>query len=54
MEMSENKQKMLRGELYHAFTPELVADRRRCTVACERYNTKGEVDRRKQVELWRE
>ncbi|KAF1809117.1 trimeric LpxA-like protein [Eremomyces bilateralis CBS 781.70] len=54
MEISENRQRMLRGELYHAFTPELVAARRRCAQACERYNNKGEVDRRKQVELWRE
>ncbi|KAF2270257.1 maltose O-acetyltransferas-like protein [Lojkania enalia] len=54
MEMSENKQKMLRGELYHAFTPELVAARARCKHACARYNTAGEVSRRRLTELWRD
>ncbi len=51
--MSENKQKMLRGELYHAFTPELVAERARCRHACDRLNNAAEVPRRRLVELWR-
>lgn len=56
MALSENKQKMLRGELYHAFTPELIAERDRCAQALKRYNSAsaGEVSRRRQVELWRE
>lgn len=53
-EMSENRRKMLRGELYHAFTPELVADRARAKHACARYNNAGEVPRRKLTELFRE
>ena len=50
----ENKRKMLRGELYHAFSPELVAARTRCQYACRRYANAGEVPRRRLVELWRE
>ncbi len=52
--MSENKQRMLRGELYHAFTPELVTERARCRHACDRLNNAGEVPRRRLVELWRD
>jgi hypothetical protein len=54
MELSENKQKMLRGELYHAFVPELEADRARCGRACARYNNAGDVSRRRLTELFRE
>lgn len=54
MAVSENKQKMLRGELFHAFTPEFVAARARCKHACARYNNAGEVPRRKLTELFRE
>lgn len=53
--LSENKQKMARGELYHAFTPELMADRARGKAAMRRYNAAvGEVSRRETVRLWRE
>ncbi|MCJ1246002.1 hypothetical protein MMC30_003206 [Trapelia coarctata] len=51
--MSENKQKMLRGELYYAFTPELLNERTRAKHACHKYNTAGEMTRRQRVELWR-
>lgn len=55
MAMSENMQKMLRGELYHAFTPELIALRARCKHACLRYNNAGEqTSRRRMAELFRE
>ncbi|KAF2678157.1 maltose O-acetyltransferas-like protein [Lentithecium fluviatile CBS 122367] len=54
MELSDNKRNMLRGELYHAFTPELVADRARCKHACTRYNNAGDVSRRKLTELFRD
>ncbi|KAF2204283.1 maltose O-acetyltransferas-like protein [Delitschia confertaspora ATCC 74209] len=54
MAVSENKQKMLNGELYYAFTPELNAARARCKHACARYNNAGEVSRRRLVELWRD
>lgn len=54
MATSENKARALRGELYYAFTPELVNARRRASLACTRYNNAGEITRRRQVELWRE
>lgn len=57
MPISENKARSLRGELYHAFTSELVAERRRCARACTKYNKAGEdetMTRRRQVELWKE
>lgn len=54
MELSENKKRMARGELYHAFTPELVAERARCKHAWTRYNNAGDVPRRKLTELFRE
>ncbi|KAF9737754.1 hypothetical protein PMIN06_012412 [Paraphaeosphaeria minitans] len=54
MDLSGNKQKMLRGELYHAFVPELVADRARCGHACTRYNNAGDVSRRRLTELFRD
>ncbi|KAH7344328.1 maltose O-acetyltransferase-like protein [Pyrenochaeta sp. MPI-SDFR-AT-0127] len=54
MSPSENKQRMARGELYHAFTPELVAERARCKHACAQYNNAGEVPRRKLTELFRD
>ncbi|KAL2808824.1 trimeric LpxA-like protein [Aspergillus granulosus] len=45
------KDKMLRGELYHAFTPQLIAERARCRLACTRFNNAGEVSRRRAIEL---
>src|SRR5438045_5504525 len=50
----ENKARMLRGELYYAFSPLLYAERNRCHHACNRFNTAGDVPRRRLVELWRE
>lgn len=53
--LSENKQKMARGELYHAFTPELAAERTRCKAAMRVYNAAaGEASRRETVRLWRQ
>lgn len=47
--------KALRGELYHAFVPEMVAARKRCKAACNRLNNAGDgVSRRELVEMWRE
>ena len=54
MALSENKQRMARGELYTAFTPELIAERARCKHACARYRDAGDVSRRKLTELFRE
>ncbi|KAK9236700.1 trimeric LpxA-like protein [Lipomyces kononenkoae] len=53
--LSDNKQKMARGELYHAFTPELIAERARCKAALLAYNASiGVASRRETVRLWRE
>ncbi|KAI9764505.1 MAG: hypothetical protein M1835_007559 [Candelina submexicana] len=54
MATKTEKEKMLSGELYFAFVPELVAARRRAFHACNRYNNAGEVSRRRLVELWRD
>lgn len=54
MEASENKQRSLRGELYHAFTPELLAARRQCAAARAKYNNTSDLTRRQQITLWRE
>ncbi|KAL4807371.1 trimeric LpxA-like protein [Aspergillus unguis] len=48
------KDKMLRGELYRAFTPDLVAERARCRRACTRFNNAGEVSRRRLIELYKD
>ncbi|EER45857.1 acetyltransferase [Histoplasma capsulatum H143] len=48
------REKMLRGELYRAFTPDLIAARTKCKWACKRFNDSEEVSRRRQVELWRD
>ncbi|GAA5978397.1 hypothetical protein JCM11641_004677 [Rhodosporidiobolus odoratus] len=50
----ENRARMVRGELYTAFVPDLTADRRRASQACSVYNRVAtEVSRREQVELMR-
>src|SRR4051812_15230505 len=35
---STEKERMLNGELYHAFTPELIEERERCRAACWKFN----------------
>jgi hypothetical protein len=46
------KAKMLRGELYWSFFPELVRERAACAQACRRFNTQPEdISRREQIEL---
>ncbi|KAE9989226.1 hypothetical protein EG327_002963 [Venturia inaequalis] len=48
--------KMLRGELYYSFGPEMSAARRRCAQACKKFNRAAEeedITRRHQVQLWR-
>ncbi|CAI7648198.1 unnamed protein product [Penicillium manginii] len=49
------REKMLRGELFCAFTPDMVAARARCKYACNRFNnTSDEVPRRRLIEMWRD
>ncbi|EXJ72791.1 acetyltransferase [Cladophialophora psammophila CBS 110553] len=47
-------QKAQRGELYHAFVPELIAARDRCKQACDKLNSSAWITRRRAIELWRE
>lgn len=52
---AENRRRMAAGALYYAFHPDLLADRRRCGVACARFNAAGyDVSRRRALELWNE
>lgn len=53
MSISENKARSLQGELYHAFTPELLGDRTRCLRALRAFNNSEDDSRRTQVQLWR-
>jgi len=53
MALTTNKQKMLAGEQYVAFTPELIVERQRCKAAVARFNNSGALSRRQVVELWR-
>lgn len=52
--MATERDKMLRGELFLAFTPDLITARARCKHACDSFNAAGEVPRRRLIELWRE
>lgn len=52
-DLEENKRRMLAGELYYAFVPDLSAARQRCETACEKYNQARHVPRRERVQLWR-
>lgn len=54
MAQPTEREKMLRGELYHAFTPDLMAIRDKCKAACIRFNNEPEASRRRLVEMWRE
>lgn len=51
---AENEERMLKGELYHAFLPRLTAKRTKCHHACHRFNQAGEASRRELVKLWQE
>ena len=50
----ENLARMERGELYYAFSPELVAARKRCGRVVGRLNSAGELSRREVAEFWKE
>ncbi|KAF2765110.1 trimeric LpxA-like protein [Teratosphaeria nubilosa] len=49
---SENYTRCLEGKLYYAFTPELIALRRKCQEALQEFNNSSDLSRRKRVELW--
>ncbi|KAK2599708.1 hypothetical protein N8I77_011440 [Diaporthe amygdali] len=50
----ENVARMERGELYYAFSPRLVAGRRRCGQAVGRLNRAEDPSRRQIAEFWKE
>lgn len=54
LDLAENRARSLRGELYYAFAPDLIAARARTKQACNRFNNAGDVSRRRQIELWRD
>ncbi|KAJ4345560.1 uncharacterized protein N0V89_011693 [Didymosphaeria variabile] len=49
----EEYQKMLRGQQYYSFGPEMTWARRRCAIACRKYNAAEDPTRREQVAMWR-
>jgi hypothetical protein len=49
----ENQRRMAAGELYWAFTPDLIEERRRCTAACRRFNALEDPTRRELTEHWK-
>ncbi|KAI5816251.1 maltose O-acetyltransferase-like protein [Pyronema omphalodes] len=50
--MATEKEKMLRGELYHAFSPDLVSERARCAAACAAFNSASDASRTEKIQLW--
>ncbi|CRK47457.1 hypothetical protein BN1723_007555 [Verticillium longisporum] len=54
IDREENRRRMANGELYYAFSPDLIADRQRCRKAYQRLNAAGDVSRRELVELWKD
>ncbi|KAL2829070.1 hypothetical protein BJY01DRAFT_126875 [Aspergillus pseudoustus] len=50
----ENLTRMQRGELYYAFSPELVAARKRCARIVSQLNRAGELSRRELAQYWKE
>ncbi|KAH8651341.1 trimeric LpxA-like protein [Xylariales sp. PMI_506] len=50
----ENMARMRQGDLYYAFTPQLIAMRRRCAKAIGRFNRAEDLTRREMVEHWKE
>lgn len=51
---AENLARMQRGELYYAFTPNLVAARKRCGRIVGQLNRAGELSRRELATYWKE
>ncbi|KAM0334216.1 hypothetical protein ACHAQA_001237 [Verticillium albo-atrum] len=54
IDRAENRRRMANGELYYAFSPDLIADRQRCRKAYQRLNSATDASRRDLVELWKD
>ncbi|TRX94532.1 hypothetical protein FHL15_004687 [Xylaria flabelliformis] len=52
IDQEENKRRMRNGQMYFAFTPDLIEERRRCREAFEHFNSTTDVSRRNQLELF--
>jgi maltose O-acetyltransferase len=52
--MGEQRERMLRGDLYQAGDPELVAGRHRCATLLQRLNALGNADRAARLEILRD
>lgn len=54
IDIEENIRHMRSGDLYYAFTPDLIADRKRCSIALDVFNKAGsDMTRREQIELFK-
>lgn len=54
VDAAENRQKMEAGELYYAFTPDLIKERQLCKQASRLYNDSDGLSRREQIQLYQE
>lgn len=54
VDAAENRKKMEAGELYYAFTPDLIKERQMCKQAAKLYNESDGLSRREQIELYQE
>lgn len=54
IDLAENRLRMAAGELYYAFTPDLIADRQRVEAAYKRFNQAVSPSRRELAEMWNE
>ena len=51
----ENRRRKDRGDMYFAFTPDLIEERKRCRVATGKFNkAPDDISRREAVEMWKE
>lgn len=54
IDTKENLRRMAAGELYYAFTPDLIAARKRVEGAYKRFNKADDATRRELAEMWNE
>lgn len=52
LDLEENRRRMRNGQLYFSFAPDLIADRKRCSLACKAFNAAADVPRRRLIELF--
>ncbi|KAJ5698284.1 trimeric LpxA-like protein [Penicillium macrosclerotiorum] len=54
IDQKDNLARMKRGDLYYAFSPELIAARKRCGAIVGKLNRAGELSRRELAQYWKE